>query len=152
MSDDESKNLQRNVSNNDDEDSKYNKTPFEQAIPMDKLKNGLDTASQFFNWGYQNIKDTAKHVNEELDKSERVKDLRNRIEPTFKSINDNFNENVRPKLNESVQAVSENVTSLYEKSKPTFTGAYEKTKDGLGKAYEEAKKTVESINKPKDGH
>jgi hypothetical protein len=45
------------------------KTPLEQAFPVDQLRHGTQAASQFFSWGFSQVKQQAQKAQDELNKS-----------------------------------------------------------------------------------
>lgn len=97
---------------------------------MDKLRNGMNTAGEFFNLGINKVKDATN----DLQNNEKVQQLRNQIEPT---------------LNESVKQFNENASNMFEKGKDFMNQAGEKIKPQMDKMYEEAKKVVDNVTKPR---
>lgn len=111
------------------EDAEKNKQS--KVIPVDHIKNGINQTSEILSWGFNSLKAKAVQANEELQKSEKFQHFKSQLKPTVDSINESYNENVRPKLSEGYNFIKEKTSEVYQSNKPTIDDAYEKSKQGL---------------------
>mmetsp|Transcript_15925 Transcript_15925/g.19750 ORF Transcript_15925/g.19750 Transcript_15925/m.19750 type:complete len:201 (+) Transcript_15925:280-882(+) len=156
----------------DDEEEIKEKTPLEQAIPIDKIKNGATNAWEFLSWSAKSVKEQAAKVNEQLEQSENYNKLMDsyekNVKPKLSEVREGANslyEKSKPKLEEFRENASQSAHNLYEKSqpalnslqekslqtmeacKPTLIKAKESAATGLSKAYESTRDVIDSIGK-----
>lgn len=96
------------------EDEDTEQDPLNQAIPVEKLKNGARTAMELWSWGFAKVKEKTKEISE----NENVKQATEQLSQMY-------GERVKPGVDKVVEAsapvvssIKEGANSLAEKSKP----------------------------------
>merc|ERR1712181_40739 len=125
----------------------------EQAIPIDQLRNGAETAMGIFSWGVETLKEQAVKANESLQESENFQKVKEQYEANLKptlegaveGANEFYEQKAKPTLTEIGAKIGESTRELVEQSKPVLEQAGEKiskTVESCRPALEKAKSTV----------